>query len=377
VQPGVRLRLWIPQPFGAPGTLRIRHRTRLYHRWEPLTTEGDTDEWSHRLSEFGWYLDGAGIRDAVGFGRVLNPFIRGLGYLGGYATVGVGRHYRVGVAGGLDPRIEDSSLQPDQQKYGVFVAYETGTYDTRRFASTLAFSGSYNGGVIDREFGYVQYTFSVARRLSLYHSMEIDFNRGWRRDAADAAVSFSNSYATAHATVTDYLSVDASYDARRNVRDYQVHDSPDSLFDDALSTGYSGGVSLDLPRHIRLRARAGVRSREDTDTRNRHASASLTAAHFPLRGHSLSARISVSDTPFVTGYRPSLSYRFPLLRRTQVTVGGGAYIYDQTFDRIVNGFGELGVHHTFGRYYASGHARRISGAGMDSVTLIAEVGIGL
>jgi hypothetical protein len=378
-QPGLSIRLRVADPFGTRGSLRMRHHTRLYHRSHPLSTEPDTDEWSHRLSEFGLYLDAGRVRDAVGFGRVLNPYIRGIGYMdGGYVSVPAGEHYRIGVAAGLDPHLEDSSVQPDRQKYGAFVAYEVGTHATRRFTATLALSGSYDGGAIDREFGYVQSTLSVARRLSLYHSMEIDVNRGWRRDAEGGAVSFSNTYASAHANVTGYLALDASYDARRNIRDYRVHDSPDSLFDDALSTGYNAGMSVTFPRHVRLRARAGVRTREDDDASNRHATVSLSASHFPARGHSVSGRLSVSDTPFVTGYRPAASYRFPLTRRTRVTLGGGAYVYRHSIETTTSGFAEAGVHHTFGnRYFAAGQFRRISGSGLDSITFFAEVGLSL
>lgn len=376
-QPGVSARIAVLNPFGAPGTLRIRHRTRFYHRSRAFSNESDTNEWAHRLTEFGWYLDVGAERDAVGFGRVLNPYIRGLGMMdGGYVSTAVGEHLRVGAAGGLDPDLQTTDMQTDVSKYGLFVAWEDGSYDTRRYAGTFAFSGSYNAGTIDREFAYVQNTFSLARRVSIYHSMEVDLNRGWRKDAQGQSLSFSNTFATANVTVNRFFAVDASYDARRNIRDFHFHDSPDSLFDDALSTGYSAGLALSFPRHVRLRARAGIRHRDGEPDDNRHASASLTAAQFPFRGQAVAARLSISDTPFVTGYRPSLSYRFSATRRTLVTLGAGAYIYKQTLDTTSSRFVEASVHQTLGRrYFAAGNIRRIIGDAVESMSLYLETGL--
>jgi hypothetical protein len=376
-QPGINVRLSVDDVFGTGGELRIRHRTRLYHRSRPLSTEANTDEWTHLLGEFGVYFDAGDRRDAVGFGRVLNPYIRGLGYMdGGYASVAVGPHLTLGAAGGLDPDIEDSSLRTNRQKYGMFVAYERGTYATTRLATTFAFSGSYAEGTINREFGYVQNVLSFARRLSIYHSMEVDLNRGWRKSANGGTVSFSNTYLTANAQVTPWMSLDASYDARRNIRDIRTHASPDSLFDDAISSGYGAGVGFTFPHNVRLRARGGERRREHEDQTNRYGSVYLSAAQFPFRGHSVAASVSVSETPYITGYRPVFTYRLPVARRTRLSLGVGGYIYKQELETTTSTFYDAGVYQTIGsRYYLSGNVRRLTGDALDSVQMYTEAGV--
>lgn len=377
VQPGVSARLSVNDIFGLGGTLRIRHHTRLYHRSQALSTEPDTDEWIHHLSEFGLYFPLFGDPDALAFGRIVNPYMRGLGYMdGGYVALRVHRRFRVGGAGGMEPDLEDSSFQPNHRRYGVFLTYETGTFETRRWQSTVAFSGSYKEGIIDREFGYVQNVLSFGQRLSLYHSVEVDINRGWRRTAEGSSVTFSNTYFTANAALTRWLKLDMSYDARRNFWDYRLYDSPDSLFDDTYTTGYSGGVSISMPGNVRLRARGGERRRLDDDYANRFGSASLHVRSFPMRGHSMMARLSVSETPFVTGYRSAFSYRFPIMRRTRINLGGGQYRYEQEMVTTKTTFGEGGVHHTFGRrYYVSGNCRWLDGGGLNSVQLLTEAGL--
>jgi len=375
-QPGLNLRLAVHDVFGG-GVLRIRHRTRFYRRSHPLGIESNTDEWAHLLTEFGVYFPVGDERDAIGFGRVLNPYIRGLGYMdGAYASTRLGPHVTVGAAGGLDPDLQDSSVRTNHSKYGVFVAYERGSFATRRIASTLAYSGSTAEGTINRDFAYIQNTLSFARRVSIYQSTEVDLNRGWRRDATGKSVSFSNTYVNANAQVTRWLGLDANYDARRNIRDFRTHDSPDSLFDDALSTGYGAGLTLSFPGNVRLRTNAGLRRRENEDGSTRYASASLNAARLPLRGHSASAAISISDAPYITGYRPVFTYRFPVTRHTRLSLGAGSYIYDQEVGRTHSNFGEVGVHQTLGnRYYLSGNLRRLGGDTLDSVLLYTEVGV--
>jgi hypothetical protein len=377
VQPGVNARLSVGDIFGLGGTLRIRHHTRLYHRSQALSTEPETDEWIHHLSEFGLYFPVFGDADAIAFGRIINPYMRGLGYIdGGYVALRVYSGFRLGVAGGTEPNLEDSSFQPDHRRYGAFVTYEAGSYETRRLMTTVALSGSYREGLIDREFGYVQNVVSLWQRLSIYHSIEIDINRGWREEAEGNVVSFSNTYFTTNASLFRWLKLDASYDARRNFRDLRTYDSPDSLFDDSYTTGYSGGVSISMPAGIRLRGRGGERRRLDDEYVNRFGSASFHIRSFPIRGHSMMARLSVSETPYVTGYRTAFTYRFPLLRRTRINLGGGEYRYEQEIVTTKTTFGEVGFHHTFGRrYYVSGNCRWLTGGGLNSTQLLTEAGL--
>lgn len=374
LQPALSARLVVANVLGTEARLNFRHRSRMNYR--PQSGERD---WSHRLTELAVRHGNAAEGPVVGFGRMVVDEVHGLGYVDGAVfSVQVSPHYRVGVVGGLEPNPVDMRVQTGSRKFGSFVNWQGGSYESSRLSLTTALSGSYVDGLVDREFGYLQATYSYTSLVYLYQSIEVDVNRHWRKDANGSRLSFSNFLFSANANPTSFLALDASYDARKNFHDYNTFETPDSLFDNNTYSGYGGGMSIDLPHNIQIRGNSGVRFRGTTEETNRYYSISATARHLPLPGHHFSARWSVSRTRYVTGYRPTFTHRFPVGRKLRLKAGAGAYRYTQGTITNDSWFVEGGAYYTFGkRYYVSGDMRQYIGGSVDSFQLFTEAGLNI
>lgn len=376
-QPSISGKLTVRRLFGSGVAFRLRHRSRLYSRSRAASTGRPKTEWSHHLFEFALVYDDDEAPVNLGLGRVLSPHIRGVGYIdGAHFAVRVHPNWRIGLAAGAEPENAGTSVQTLRKKYGAFLAYESGTFERARVAVSVALSGTYDHNRISREFVYLQNNLWISRAFSLYQSVEVDVNRAWRQAAVGKKLSFSNFYLSSNVTISPAIALYFSYDARRNVRTYSNISTPDSLFDDSTLQGLSGGLSLQLPWRMHLRANAGMRFRERGLQDNTFASFYYGIRQFPWRGHSMSARLSVFNTEFTRGYRPLLTYRFPINYRVTLNMTGGGYIYKTGTRTTSSYFAEINTYlNLTRRYYAALNYRQYFDRQLQSLQLYGELGM--
>ena len=74
-----------------------------------------------------------------------------------------------------------------------------------RVTVTTGLIASYEQSEINREFLYLQTRFYGAR-FSLYATQEVDFNRDWKADAGEDAVSLTSTYLNLDLRATSWLS---------------------------------------------------------------------------------------------------------------------------------------------------------------------------
>lgn len=327
-QLGLRSKLTVEKFLGLPFELRFRWRSRAHHRTSVISNNISNNEFTHSLYELGLVYQNGKSPFEFGFGRILSHEIRGLGYIdGGLFSFKVNGHWRVGVAGGTQPSLRSSAFQANEQKFGLFLNFEKGDYQTRRISSTVAFSGSYHGGKNSREFVYLQNNFSAGSKFSVYQTVEIDFNRGWKSNYSGNSLQFSNLYFSTRYSPFDFISLNLSYDARRAVRIFETRSIPDSLFDETTRQGIRSGITLRLSHRVRLSGNFGIRIRQGALKNTTSASGSLTIRQILNTWATFNARLSYFSSMFTKGYRPTVNIRFPITRGLAINVGGGSYIY--------------------------------------------------
>jgi len=376
-QPGFSGRIVVDNVAGTGLSFRFRETSRWSYRDYPADAAAPNHQESvHRLTELAFVYGTPDSPVEIAVGRTLSSRIRGLGYIdGGYVSYGIGARYRVGVAGGTEPDPENSSFSTENARAAVFFSVDAGSYETQRLASTVAFSGSYHSGTVSREFVYLQNAYSYARRFTAYQSLEVDVNRDWRREAAGSSLTFSNFYLITNIVVNPRASIDLSFDARENVRDYTTINTPDSLFDGKVYSGFRGGLSFALQKDTRLRGSGGVQFGEN-DQKTQYASLMVSARHFIRSTDNLSARLSWSDAPSTRTYSPAVTYRAQLARQTQVLLGGGGYLQSTRGVDDNNYYFELGADQWLGsRYSLSASARRYFGGSLESIEVMAKAGV--
>ena len=377
LQPAIAARILVKNVGGTGGDLRFRDRIRYYHRSQPASPTIDSGEWYHRLTELSFVFDTPGATLNWGVGRLIAPHMIGVGIVdGGYVSFAFARYLRAGVSGGLTPDLIDLSVSSDNAQAGGFVAFDYESAQRWRFISSASLMGRYQSGTVSREFVYWQNSYNYYRYFAVFQSVEVDFNRDWRRDAAGESTTFTNFYIMASGEVTQYASLDLSYDSRQNIRVYETKETPDSLFDDFTHDGYRGGVTFHLPRSFTLRGYGGLRYIDGRRT-NRYFTAWARAARLPWRGHSVWLRYAYADARTVTGHRPAVEYRFPATRTTRVDLGLGGYIYEQGTRTTSSYYADLGAYYTRDRYFASGTYRQYFGGNLESILFFLNVGLRL
>lgn len=376
-QPSVSGKIRVKNIAGTGLEFRLRQRSRRYFRSGGSSYLSQSNEWVHRVFEVAFVYDVPDSPVQLGIGRVYSPHIRGIGYIdGAYFSTKILPGLRVGLAAGTEPDPVSSGFEPSSKKIGAFVTLENGSFENTRLATTIAASASYEAGVINREFLYLQNNLTIAHRLYLYQSVEIDVNRDWRRAAQGQPLSFSNFYLTANYTASPKVTLYFGYDARKNVRTYTTMNTPDSLFDASTRQGVNGGVSWNLSENMRFGANASVRFRQAGMQNNYFSSIYYNLRHVPLRGHTLTARVSYINTQFTSGYRPTLFYRMPVTRRVNFRLGGGGYIYKTGAISTKNYYAEAGSYISLWRhYYLSTNFRQYFDTVLQSRQIFTELGM--
>lgn len=198
-----------------------------------------------------WQAPGAPVRAALGRQYVVG--VSSVLLLDGVLLELSGRRASVGLFGGLEPAALD--FDASVQDYGAFVRLHgsPGAGADRSFWGVTAGAvGSYRGGEANREFGFLQASYS-SPNLTLHGAQEVDLYRGVRLAAGEQPVSFTSSYVSASYHPVGGFAVDAGFDNRRSVRLYRDATDPLTTFDDGYRQGAWGAVGF-AGRHLRVRA---------------------------------------------------------------------------------------------------------------------------
>ncbi len=274
-------------PLGVSMDVRARRTT---SRHADGTTGSEGRYRVYRLALL-WSAAGSPVR--VTLGRQHSAALAPVGFFDGLGAEYLGRRLSAGVFGGLQPDPASFGFSADVREGGGYLQLHAGPGGGPRWRITGGAVGSYHRGEIDREFAYLQASYSD-RRVSLYGVQELDWNRGWKRDAGEPALGATSTFAHASVQLGGAVRVRGGFDTRRNVRLYRDVDTPETEFDDAYRQGWWGGVALDAGR---LRLGADVRA-----SRGGSAGAAdawtLSLATDPLTAAALGARLRA--TRYVT-----------------------------------------------------------------------------
>ena len=162
----------------------------------------------------------------------------------------------VGAFGGVQPDPALVEFSTKVREAGAYVQFHNRPTSGRSWAFTTGAVDSRELGELNREFAFLQFSAS-GPKVTIYALQEVDFNRGWKREAGESAVSPTSSFATVHVRPADWFSLSGGLDNRRNVRLYRDYVSPETEFDDAFRQGVWGGVGVS---GFKLRASADVRT---------------------------------------------------------------------------------------------------------------------
>ena len=249
LQPAVLLRLQIDRLFGDGTSLLFDGRS-TYDMSESYQWAPGGRRMNLRVYEMSLTFDKPTSWYGMSAGRLMPRYVYGLGATDGVqATVKKG-NIVAGFVGGSQPDYRTSGVDPERQKFAGFVniRWEGETFGPGDIS--LAYGQQLYRGRLDRDFLYTQSSLSIASRLYLYQSTELDLHK---LDSGIRArtMELTNSFFTLSYMATDWLSINGGFDATRPLM-LLASETPDSLLSKDLQKGLRGGFNLRLPLRIIL-----------------------------------------------------------------------------------------------------------------------------
>jgi len=201
----------------------------------------------------------------MGFGRFYLPWAASLETIdGGYVARRVAKHATVGMFAGTTPDPTSWNYNPNREMAGSFVNFEGGSYEGLKYSSTTGLGLSRLSWQPERDFVFLENSFSWKRYFSVFQNLEVDRWHATTQQPAATGTSIARSFVTLRFEPSRLVSFD--------INDNYFHDFPTfnallvgtGLLDKILFQGLSGGVRLSLPYHASLYTNIG-RSKGTSD----------------------------------------------------------------------------------------------------------------
>lgn len=202
-------------------------------------------------------------------GRIFAPELAGIGATDGMMlTSQLASVISAGALGGFQPDPTSLSFDTEVKKFGAFVRLKRRT-PSGSMDAVLSGVGQYSGKEVDREFVYGRLSGDFFNRKLTYSIYEtVDFYRG------DSPVNRGTSTITSSQISIGIrpwhgLSIRSRYSDRRQVI-YQISGTtlPDSLFEDALRTGWYNSIRISHDALGSIQAGFNLRQQSDSDDRS-------------------------------------------------------------------------------------------------------------
>ena len=140
-QPTVQFNLRAKELWGKKYNFVIKMRVRNDERTRSYSTSVKEKEWRNRIYSF--YFSYEDEHSPINFriGRILTPNLRGIGYLDGlHIQHNINQDLNWGVYAGLQSSWQFATSDDSLKKFGLFISYKSGNFDSNRFMSTIAYN---------------------------------------------------------------------------------------------------------------------------------------------------------------------------------------------------------------------------------------------
>ncbi|WP_456405753.1 hypothetical protein [Caldithrix abyssi] len=327
-QPTMRLRLKIKNLWNRHYNFELRFRSRYNLRDKSFSANVPKSEWQNRLYEFTFDYNAPGAFLTYKLGRIISNAFSGVGYIdGALANLKLTNDFYFGLFAGTQPDWRTSNFQTEIQKYGGYLKFERGKFGSKKINVTLAGVGEYHGGTVSREFMYFQVSYYHGRRWNIYHNVEIDVNRYWRKERAKESLSLTGFYLNANYRITSSISASLSYDNRKNYYTYELRTLADSLFDDAFRHGLRANVYFKIFKDYQISLNFGLREKSTDANFSYSYGLNVTRRNFFSKYNRMSFRFSGFDNIFATGFSPNATFSRYLRGGHYLTFSYGNYYY--------------------------------------------------
>jgi hypothetical protein len=261
----------------------------------------------NRTYHIAFTYDNPDSKWVAGFGRMYLPWASSLETIdGGYIGRRLSHIATAGIFAGSTPDPTSWDYNPQQRIGGAFVNFSGGSYDALHYSSTTGFGLSMLNFSITRPFVFFENSVSYARKLSIYHSFQIDQPTV---DPSQQPVNFGvgRSFLTVHYQVNRRIGLDFNHNYFRDVPTFDPTLIGTGLLDKYLFQGLSVATRIEGPAHLSFYVDVG-RSSNSTDAKaSWNEMYGLTLNRIWRTKLRVDARYSKFDSVFATGDYKSVS----------------------------------------------------------------------
>lgn len=241
-------------------------------------------------------------RWVAGVGRLYLPWAASLSTIdGGYFGRRLSERVTAGVFAGSTPDPTSWSYSPNRRVAGEFTNITGGSYDNLYYSSTFGFGVSMLKWSVDRPFAFTENTIDYKHIFTLYEAMTMDAPHTGPGQPT-ASFGLGSSFITFRVQPVPHVSFDINHNYFRDVPTYDPQLVGTGLLDKYLFQGFSGGVRIDLTKHIVVYTELG-RSNVSGDAKpSWNTMYGITFNDVWKTRIRLDARFSNFNSPFAQGY---------------------------------------------------------------------------
>jgi hypothetical protein len=214
----------------------------------------------NRTYQFGLTYSNPKSRWTFGIGRMYIPWAPSLQTIdGGYAGRKISSTATVAAFAGQAPDPTSYTYNPNLHVAGGLINFAGGDFDRVRYTSTFGAGITTLVWKIDRPFIFSENSVTYKRVFSVYHSMQID-KPSTGVGVTPVGTGLKSSYLSFRYQPNRRISFDMNHSYFRDIPTYDPQLVGTGLLDKLLFQGVSGGVRVELAKHITVYTSLGQSS---------------------------------------------------------------------------------------------------------------------
>ena len=153
-------------------------------------------------------------------GRKINPKVSSIGAIDGLQAEKSFGNFYTGIIAGFRPDIFDYKFNTDLLQYGAYIGLKS---DTKGFYShtTLGAMEQNNSGNVDRRYTYFQHSSTIAQKLNIFSSFELDLYNQVTADSVGKP-RLTNLYVLVGYRISRMVDFSISYNSRKQIVYYET-----------------------------------------------------------------------------------------------------------------------------------------------------------
>lgn len=236
----------------------------------------------------------------IAVGRRINPRISSIGAIDGIQFEKRWSNLYLGFIAGSRPDLFSFGYNSSLMEFGGYAGLQTNT-DGFRSMTTVGLIEQYNNTNTDRRYAYFQHSSTVAQKLNLFSSVELDLY-GLVDSLPVTNLRLTNLYVSAVYRINRAISLMASYDSRKRIVYYETFQTEiERLLDDDIARqGIRLRLNIRPAKYVSVGISASRRFQSDLQNQSENLNGYVSLSKIPGVGGRLSVSYNHNSSQYLT-----------------------------------------------------------------------------